>query len=442
MTSTFVPRGPSTTHFVPSGTIGPVGTLTPHVALGYYPEGGNVARWDLARWDTASGQWQGAAPLDDVTCDVVSVALTEGRDLPLERFRPGTATLVLNDPEGKYSPWRTAPDPATYATVRVGIDLIVWVDVPGVGTVPRFRGIVQTIEDDFPDEGDRHTVTFHAVDYLGLLAAFDGIEQAPAGDGELPGARLQRITANAGYTGAKAFDAGSLALQPTTLAKNALDEAGLVIDTELGALWCDRAGVLVFRDRNGLVADPHYTAVQAIFGDDPAEISGDFSGDEICYAEIDLASDTDKIKNIVSIANEGGTAVTRQDLTSVSLFQPRTFRRFDLIHQDPAQSPIIAQRHLDFYAYASNRVETLTVDLRAMRDDQRATVLALDTLWRVQVRRRATGFQVVADLQIQGMTETITADAWAITFRTFSASAVFDVGRWDLDLWDHGLWGY
>jgi hypothetical protein len=63
-------------------------------------------------------------------------------------------------------------------------------------------------------------------------------------------------------------------------------------------------------------------------------------------------------------------------------------------------------------------------------------------LWRIQVRRRAEGFQVVADLQIQGYQEAISPDTWTITFATFDAAAVFNVGRWDVALWDEGLWGY
>ena len=201
-------------------------------------------------------------------------------------------------------------------------------------------------------------------------------------------------------------------------------------------MWADRDGVLVFRDRNGIVSDPDYTTVQAVFGDSDA-VAG-----EICYTAITLASDTNKIKNIVSISNVGGTAVTRSDPTSVSLYQPRTFRRFDLIHVDAAQSVIIAQRHLDFYAYAANRVEQLSVDLATLSPAERVTMLELDTLWRIEVRRRATGFQVVAQLQIEGMAEQITASSWTMTLKTFSATAVFKVGRWDIDLWDHGLWGY
>lgn len=345
----------------PAARFGPVAGVDVHVALGYYPEGDDVSRWNMARWDTAGAEWEGAAPLDDVTCDLVSVNITEGRDAPLERFRPATCTVVLFDPEGRYSPWATAPDPATYAAVRVGIDVVVWAMV-GTTRYPRFRGIVTTIVDTFPDPdvepGEGHTVTLQATDYLSVLAAYDGVEQSPQGDGELTGARIARIVANAEYVGALALDSGTVRVQATTLAQNALDTAGLTVDTETGAMWCDRDGVLVFRDRNGIVSDPHYTTVQAVFGD-----TDDGPDDEICYTDIELASDTDKIKNVVSVSNVGGTAVTRSDLTSVSLYRPRTYQRFDLIHVDPLLSPLIAQRHLDFYLCASNRIESLAINL-------------------------------------------------------------------------------
>ena len=416
----------------PPAQIGPIPGFDYHVAIAFYPEGAQIARWDVARWDTPAAIWQGAPPRLDVSCDVISVHLSQGRDLPLERFRPGAATVVLDDPGGIYSPWRT-PAEGQYGAIRPGIDLVVWIDVEGV-SYPRFVGIVDTIEDEFPDPGtDAHRVTLTAYDYLSLLAAYDGLEQSPHGAGELPAARLNRIADNAGYVGARVFDSGTIALQATTLAKNALDEMGMVTDTETGALFADRDGSLVFRDRNGLVSDAHYTSIQATFGEvEP----------EICYSKISLATDSEKLKNVVSIANEGGSTVTLSDLDSISLYRPRTYRRFDLIHVDPAQSTPIAQRQLDFFAYAANRVENLEIDLTILSPAQRVDVLDLDLLWRIQVRRRAVGVQIVADLQIEAIEESVDANAWTISFVTFSATAIFAVGRWDVALWDHGLWGY
>lgn len=420
---------------VPRGMQGPVPDLDYHVALGYYPEGADVPRWDIALWDAPSSDWIGGdPPLDDVSCLVKELRIARGRDLPLDRFRPGALVFTLLDPEGAYSPWRTAADETAYTAIRPGINVRVWTD-DGTTTVDRFAGVVDSIVDVFPDPAvpESHEVRFSCFDYLGVVAAFDGLEQTAVGAGELGGARIARILANASYGGPVDLDVGSTPLQSTTLAKNALDESGLVTDTELGALFCDRGGTLVFRDRNGIVTDPLYTTVQATFGDaDP----------EICYTDIRLADDVSHVRNQVSISNVGGVAATVADLTSVGLYQPRTYRRFDLIHANPGDSAVIAQRHVDFFAFAVARIEGLTVDLVGLSPAQRAAVLALDFLWLVQVRRRAAGFQAVANLQIEAIGETVDANTWTITLNTFAAAAVFDVGRWDVDVWDTGLWGY
>jgi hypothetical protein len=228
------------------------------------------------------------------------------------------------------------------------------------------------------------------------------------------------------------FDLGTAPLQATTLAKNALDEAGIVCDSELGVLYCTPDGTLVHRDHNALVSDPRFVDVQDVFGEqDP----------ELCYTEISLAFDTTTLRNLVSIANVGGTAVTVDDPVSRSLYGTHTYRRFDLIHQDPAQSTQIADRHLAFHAYATNRVETLTVTPHVF-PAQLDRHLALQVLDRIEVRRRADGFQVVAELQIEAITEVVDPSTWTIEYTTFSADAIFDVGRYDVDLYDSGLWGY
>lgn len=425
------------------GFVGPVEGFNVYVTLGYYPEGSPIARWDVALWDTAAAVWQGAPPDVDVSCQVIDVRITRGRDQPLDRFRTGTCTVTINDPLGEFSPWRTAPDPAQYATVRPGITLAVWVlDADGTSHRPRFAGRVDSIVDSWPmaspDLDAPHRVTFMASDFLADLAVFDGVESPPAGAGELSGARIGRVLANARYTGPTSVDPGTVTLQATTLAKNALDECGMVNDTERGAFFCDAAGVITFRDRNGLVGDEHYTTVQAVFGEHPEDF-GDLT--EMCYDEIRLASDGTKIRNLVTIAREGGTAVTVSDDTSRALYGTATFRRLDLIHTNDAESAVIANDQLQQFAYAANRVESLRTSA-VVHPDNLAKLLVLDVLWLIEVRRRTRGFQVIAQLQIQGIEETISADAWTFTFRTFAASDVFGVARWDRGAWDSALWGY
>lgn len=409
--------------------IGPIPGVEVHAALCYYPEDFVFARWGTALWGT--GLWPGPPICEDVSCQVRSYTAQTGRDLPLERFRVGTASVVLDDPTGRYSPWRTAPEPGAYTAIRPGIDLHVWVEI-GHSSWDRFTGRVTAITDLYPDTQGRHEVRFDGADPMSLLAVYDGIEQSPAGASETSGARIHRICDNANYPGVRQFDTGTVPLRATSLAKNALDEAGMVCDTEDGALFADPAGRLVHRDHNGLISDPRYTEVQATFGEvEP----------ELCYSDIVLASDTERIKNEVSIANEGGTAVTLQDSRSVALYGIHTYRRFDLIHQDAAQSIEIAKHHLGFYAYAANRIEKLTVEPVA-NPAQLPDLLGLGLLDRIEVRRRAEGVNIVAELQIQAINETIEPTTWTIEYTTFSAASVFDVGRWSIDRWGTALWGY
>lgn len=416
--------------------IGPVDGLDYHVGLAYYPEGVPVDRWDVAVWDGGGVTWEGDPPITDVSCDVKELRIARGRDQPLDRFRPGALTFTLYDPNGVYTPWRTASDETGFTAIRPGVEVVVWLD-DGTTTYPRFHGILDSIVDSFPDPSvpTSHEVAITAFDDLSTVAAFDGYELPAVGAGETAGARIARILANAQYVDAVDLDPGTLALQATTLAKNALDEIGLVTDTDGGAFYATRDGVLVYVDTNGLVTDPRFTTVQATFGEvEP----------EICYTDLQLADDLSHVRNHVSIANEGGTAVTVSDTGSIGLYKPRTYRRFDLIHVDPTASTAIANRHLTAFAYAVARIEGFTVDLLLLDAAQRLDVIALDFLYRIQIRRRAEGFQVVADLQVQAIGESVTADSWTIEINTFDAAAtsIFDVGRWDVDVWNSGEWGY
>lgn len=662
----------TTIFFTPNqGGLGPRTDCSVRVVLGYYPFDAGISRWDEAKWDVAGGGiWEGGAPVDDdVSANVMEVTYTAGRDQPLDRFRTGTCTVKLYDPEGKYSPWLDTATPAVDdGAIRPGITLRTEI-VTATGKYPRFFGVVDQIIDNWaqvsPDPANPHIVTFRANDALATLAAYDGVPQTPAGADELTGARLHRIADNAGYTGTRNFDVGSVACIATDLDKNALDEAGLTTDTERGALWADGLGVLQFRDRNGLVADGRYTVVQAKFGeegitalpevptlptiaglaarynaDDAASIASsatavsqwndvsgngrhlvqatstnqpktgtrtlngrnviDFDGSndflkssawtlaqpltyfvvaetdvagnqlvidrgtsgtpggpilqrnstgsweafggtsliggtadlnphvfaavfngassrlrvdgaqvagnagaqsfsaggitvgssrtpslywnghvaevlvyagalstadieavedylaykwlnvvppveaagEICYSAIQPASDNAKTRNIVTITRQGGSPITRTDLTSVSLYGKKSYQRTDLLHTTDAESLVIADEYLGLYSYATNRIEQLGIDVANADPAHIDTIIGLDLLHLIEVKRRAVGFQIVAELQIEGITETVTPSAWTVNFRTFDAGHVFTPAAWGAVDWDEGLWGY
>lgn len=411
--------------------VGPVPGVVIKAFLAFYPSTAVIGQWDAAKWNQAGSVWAGAATETDVACQIMSLSIQRGRDEPLSRFRVGVCSMVIDDPNGLYTPWSDASDSSAYSRIRPGIGLRITATYQGT-TYPLFKGTVDAITDTFPNITG-HAVAFNASDDLSYLGAYDGIEQPPIGDSDLAAQRLTRIFNMVGYQGVLKFDPGTIPLQPTTLAQNAENEAGIVIDTELGALLAQADGAILFKDRNGMVGDPHYTAVQYVFG----EIAP-----ELCYEDIELQTDASHVRNVVSISNAGGTAVTVSDARSIARYGGRrTYQRMDLVHKDEAQSLTIAQQYLANYADAAQRVEALGI-LPSVTPEVITAALRIDLLWRIQVRRRATGFQVVADLQVQGVEHAITPHEWRTTYRTFSANAVFAVGKWSVAKWDHGLWGF
>src|SRR5262249_41677962 len=117
------------------------------------------------------------------------------------------------------------------------------------------------------------------------------------------------------------------------------------------------------------------------------------------------------------------------------------YQRTDLIHLNDSDSAAIAQAQLDTYKDAAQRVDSLTFRPSLFPATLEAA-LTLDLLWLIEVRRRATGFQVIAQLQTQAIEHNVSAHEWAVAVRTYSASAVFNAALWDRDEWDVGLWGY
>lgn len=444
------------------GTSGPLPGVEVHVGLGYFPRGSAVATWDNATWDSST--WVGSPPVDDlasadrvpgVDATIVSIQMNSGRDKPLDRFRTATCTVEIDDPQGIYSPWVDAGTPTEYASIHPGIDLTVWVVTEG-WTWYRFAGKVDKITDSWdypsPDPDAPHRVTFQAHDMLGELAQYDLTERPIEGAGERAGSRLARLLGATGFGDLPvALDPGTLTLQGTTYTRNLLDEMSIAVDTEGGAMFVRGDGTLVFLDRNGLVGNSNYTVPQQVFGEryiDPGwgevhTTEEEAALSELCYVDIKPTTDDSKVRNLITIGRVGGTPVVLDDSVSRALHGTRTYARTDLIHENDSDSTIIATQHLDQFAYATSRIESLTASMLEHPEDL-DWFLQLGLLYMVRVLRRTRGFQIVADLQIQSIAENITASDWTITFGTFPAATggVFNVARWDRSTWNSGLWGY
>ena len=110
------------------------------------------------------------------------------------------------------------------------------------------------------------------------------------GDGEDSGARVTRIlNAAAWYTDHRSVAAGDSTLQGTSWGDTALNLLQLTADSEIGELYIDGAGFLVFRNRHAVLEDARSMQAQAVFGDLPGTVHGALT--ELPYLGVTRADD-------------------------------------------------------------------------------------------------------------------------------------------------------
>jgi hypothetical protein len=213
------------------------------------------------------------------------------------------------------------------------------------------------------------------VDRLADLGSVDLPEAATAvGLGDLTHARVQRILAMAGINAAYAAmgtgfdDSGVVQHQSSTFARNLLDEAMVSTESEAGAdLLVDRDGRFAFRRATwwkqaaGHAANPRWNATRATWGN--TETPGPHSFTVLEPGGFGTGSDLDDIRNQVSAARTGGTAITVSAPDSQLKYGLRTFQRFDLTCRYDADVTAFANLYLTELAERTARVDAIAAEL-------------------------------------------------------------------------------
>jgi hypothetical protein len=392
-------------------------------------------------WDNTASKWDGATwdAIDsnnfvDASCDCPGVSVERGRSDPLGHVQPARASFSLDNPTGLYSPWNTVD--------KNGRDLgapVFGPDIPvrvATGTGPIFTGWVATVAE--VDSGGESSVSVTCTDALSYLGDANGLEQASQGGGEKAGARLGRIFDAAQLPALvdRQLAAGAVALQATTLAKGALEEAWLTADSDGGSMWCTAAGVIRYVDANGLNT-AEFTEPRAHFTDENNEVVGA----TVCPIGFTITANRANVKNVVSVACAGGTAQTVRDPASVARHGQRSTQRLDLIHQGDTWSLSLARLMLDRLAGAELTISP--VDGVPTDDDLWWQIgHALDLGHRVQLTRSRFGQQLEVLATVDAINHQITLDQWTMTIRCSPGEQTtgfthWDLGRWDVDVWDH-----
>lgn len=382
-----------------------------------------------------------------ITCDIHSLTTHHGRDKFLSRYDVATAQLEIINDDGEF----------TYGLadwLRPGRFINVRATEPGSGFYAFYYGIIDSITNGFTLDGHA-VVSFACVDISSLLSNITVPTYSDQYDTFVSGARFLNVAQSAGWHPQFITYATGIYVQQAILAngRTVRDELGLIADSEGGAFYGDRSGRLAYRDRNWTTTDSWMNTVQAELlatptNDNLPPVDAFPTSSSVRIIELrSIATDwsRDRIVNEATLANAGGTSITTSDFDSQTKYGPRTYQRLDLIN-DNTHPEYLTERTSDIMkGYADAILRVNNVEYTPQPDDYWFSLNAFLN-WAVRVRYEHPtehwGFTVVS--HIQGLTHTITAKSWRVTF-TLDQPEAFSYYRlstagWDNGLWDDALW--
>lgn len=276
----------------------------------------------------------GTAPLsDEVWTDITAYAnefnsrrgasRAEG---PVIRFEAGTLSVTLDNADRRFDPTNSA---SPYWSAGAGRSQVE--PMRPVRVIADYQGASYPVFSGYADEWaisyEEPSMSFcvlTATDATKVLSDFDRVAlTSEVGAGELSGARIHRVLDSVSWpVGLRDIDAGRSPLQGTTMDRSGWEELLAVQDSEIGQVFVDARGYVVFRDRYANFNDAKSTTVQAKFGDGAGELP---------FVDHDIINDHASLFNVVRIANKGGAQQTAEDTLSRQLYLTHTFERTDLM---------------------------------------------------------------------------------------------------------------
>jgi hypothetical protein len=404
--------------------------------------GGAYLSWDdpvRGLWGT--GLWAPDQVWTDVTPWLQTCSWQRGAtrvEGPVLRYEAGTATVTLNNSDGRFHPLNlTGP----YVSAgRTQVRPMVPVRIRGT-----YGGLWYDLWRGFADGWDithpSPTFSQATVSCTDAQKVFGSKSRAatlnPGSVGELSGARVHRIADSAGWpVPDRLVDAGQSTLQGTTLDGDPWSELLLVQDTEIGEVYIDGAGRLVFKDRHAILTEPLSTTSQAILG--RFGLPG-----ELPYVSLQPAYDDDDVRNVVRIARAGGVPQEARDEQSVLDLLEKTYERTDLLMQTDQEADDYASYLLAQSAFADVRFTQITINPAAQGPDLWPQVFGRDFGDRVTVRSRPPGVGLVErDVFIRGIAGSYAGInrltmTWTLQPAARATGLIWDSGKWGQKTWSY-----
>lgn len=312
----------------------------------------------------------------DVTAFLRSFETSRGRISNLTQFQTGTATVVLDNRDNRFSPnqsthyfdslaGRTKIQPLKRLRIRA---------THSSTTYDLFHGFVESFPVQYAGQGYDASTKIRVVDAFKLFfnATLDGIgwrlgisklgsttrltlTQAQ----ELSSVRVKKILDSFGYSN-QAISTGQLEVQTQPDSDDLLTALRKVEKAENGTFFIAANGDATFRDRNFRLTNT--TTPSATFGQ---------GGGELPYVDIVSAYDDLKIVNTVQRTMTGGSTQIAIDSDSVERFGAHVLSESGTLNVSNANAASIAEQKV-----VSNSIPQTTVESLSFAPQQNTSLWA------------------------------------------------------------------
>ncbi|MGR6922545.1 hypothetical protein ACU635_50540 [[Actinomadura] parvosata] len=387
-----------------------------------------MVEWHLQR--DAGGWWyldnvavsdQRIGPVQGTWTDVSLVAkrgitTKRGSDRvisPVIRYDAGTAMVHVNNTDRRFDPTNVDGPHATGTRTKVTPMKPLRIRATwNAVTYDVFRGFVdQWNVDHVADVYSEATVT--ATDGFKVLRNRKRPAVAPVGAGENAGARVNRILDSAGWPAAdRVIATGNSTLQETTLEGDALSELQAVAESEIGELYIDASGKVVFRNRQAVILESRSNSVQATFG----------VGFTPAVAK--LSTDDATFYNEIRATRTGGSEQVAGDAASQAEFLVKTFEAGSLLLVDDTAAAAYASWILYVSKEPEVRFDSIEIHAHADPDNLFPVVLSREIGDRIRIIRQPSGDgdPITRDCFIRGISHQTTGATWITTWNLQSAT--------------------
>ena len=301
----------------------------------------------------------------DVTAYLRSFETSRGRISALTQFQTGTATVVLDNRDNRFSPNQTTHyyDSSAGRTKIQPLKRLRIRATYSSTTYDIFNGFVESFPVQYAGQGYGASTKIRVVDAFKLFfnATLDGVgwrlgisklgsttrltlTQAQ----ELSSVRVKNILDSFGYSN-QAISTGQLQVQTQPETDDLLTAIRKVEQAENGTFFIGANGDATFRDRNFRLTNT--TTPSATFGQ---------GGGELPYVDIMSAYDDSKIINTVQRTRTGGSTQVAIDSDSVERFGAHVLTESSTLNVSNADAASIAEQKVVANSIPQTTVESLS----------------------------------------------------------------------------------